>query len=676
MSTEGNKSKLAYEEAQKQYLEAGKRYSGLLRDAMELDPNIIKIAEEILVTGDKISVHDNKLLTRFYNELHAGSKIDKKYYDLLIGLKKAKNELDIATDHLLTRRVGKILAGVGIPPRESNYSKTARISHLNDPDISFLTKISLPGVLLPARAAELEQLIAGAEISVASGKFLPKTKTARDFLKKLEKDIRQDANDGHLLDPEADILDKLAAGGRTSLMDLLKASGEKDHLRELERRIDAGDIHFVNGELRAINEKGTKYLRLLSEELTTLFNTKIDGRLASINQTYIDNDPRLAKARRAVDSLRETSRRHARLAGIANGTIYGDLLTRVDKRHTIVESKLSQLLTEVETISRAFLDIKKRLISVSSKEEVDVESLISLLVASRHLSKFESDYERDLSAFEDLLGVHTENSVLAFGPASASKLAETCCGCNCRHLDMADVSVRGLVADRIRNRKPLGEQMDKVITDFVLSSDGVTAYKDLLCSQDAIREHISDVSYAGGSLYQGIGSLSYLIEELVELEVEKREKIADFINEFELAHKELWLAGIKNANKGFIADNFPDLNNDIKGRAVDSNSQLVASAREEIKSVIEKFRNDHKASSENFGKQLKESLNELKVNGDVVNTSARLKTEYKKMLASHSRALDELEIEIGVLERKLSEFEVGSKKDLEKVLLEDIRKNI
>ena len=675
--TGGNKSKLAYEEAQRQYLEAGKRYSSLLRDAMELDPNIVKIAEEILVTGDRLSIHDNKLLIRFYNELRAGSKIDKKYYDLLVGLKRAKNELDIATDHLITRRVSKILAGAGIPPRDSNYSDAARISQLNNPDASLLEKISLPGALSAANAHELEKQVANQEIVISGGSILPQTKSARDFLKGLEKDIRQDANDEYLLADNTDPLKMFSdKGHKVDLTEMLRAAGKSDHIRELERRIDAGDIHFVNGELVAINGKGSRYLGLLNEELVALYRKKIDSSLTSINQTHIEGNRRLVRTRKAVDSLRQTTDKHARFGGLVENTTYNDLLDLVTDHRLEVESRLCQLLTGVETISRAFIDIKKRLVLVASKEEVDVEGLISLLVASRHLSKFESEYEKGLSSLEAILGLKVENGDCCLGPISTGSLAEGCRLHGCNHFEDAGAVVRDVVASRIQNRKHLSEQMDKLLMDFVFSPAEVGAYGDILCSQDSIKRHIGDVNYAGGSLYNGIGDLSCLIEELVELEVEKREKIADFVHEFELAHKELWLAGIKNNNKDFITENFPDLDEGIKIRAAETNEQVVALAREDIKKVIDKFRSDHKTSSEDFGKQLKNSLNQLKTDGDIVGASTKLKNEYKKMLSLHGRALDELEIEIGVLERRLSEFEVGSKNDLEKVLLQDIRKNI
>ncbi len=672
----GSKSIVAYEKAQQLYLNAGKKYSSLLKNAMDLDPAIVKIAEEILLTGDRISVHDNKLLTRFYNELRSGSKVDKKYYDLLIGLKKAKNELDIATDHLLFSRVGKVLAEAGIPPRETNLPPSALISKLNNPDVSFLEKISLPGVLTIDMATELGELTQNGDIVVASGKLNPKTKTAKEFLKRVEKEIRETANDNYLIG------DKKYGGLRfvditppANLLELVRLAADQDHIREIERRIDAGDIVFINSEFKAATTRGTKYLELLGEELVAIVDKQRNDIFLSKNQDYIKNEPRLVRAKQSVDSLRDSVDRHERLSGLAKDTTYGDIVDRAKKHRELINTKLSNLMTEIETISRAFLDIKKRMITMAAKEEVDVPGLLSLLVASRHLAKFETTYETNLAELESLLGTQSYKDA-NHGPASGHILKESYCSSDCRHLDEASNMVKDIVLSRIQSRKGLSEQIEKALTDFVLSPKEIQSFKDILCEQYAIKKHISDIDYAGGSLYQGIDGLSLLIEELVELEVEKREKIADFVHGFELAHKELWLADIQNANKNYILSNFPDLSDVIKDRAAKQNNLLVSSARKSVRETINNFRAKHKASSENFGKQLKESLEKLKNDGDVAHASTTLKGEYKKMVTSHDEALNTLEKEIGVLERKLSEFETDSKKDLEKALLTDIRKSI
>lgn len=675
MKTEGSKEQIAYIEARKKYLLAGKRYSSLLKEAMSLDPNILKIADDIMVTGDGLSVHDNRFLTSFYNELRKKSKIDKKYYELLLDLKKAKQELDNSVTALSRHRVNHLLRQAGIPPRKTNQDRDIIAAQVNNSNIGLLEKISLPGILLLEDSEALDRHISSGDITIGSGALTAKSKSTREFVRDLERKSRQKVNEDHLLDDSGDFLKRYNQLESGSLLGLIRISADKEHIREIERRIDSGDISFSGGNLVAVNEKGKKYLSLLVEELTACLEKKIKAHLLDKNKKCVQSDPRFGKLAEALKDLDITTDRHGRLSALAGeGTSYKELLEKLDNHKTEVKKDFADLITLQETVSVAFVDIKKQLLAVTNKKETDVEKILSLLMAVRYLSNFEKKYETKLASLEGKLGIVPQNNHLDFGPEPITKLLE-------KHADKVDEAeinevVAQLVESRLQNRQSLGAEIDKSLSQFLHCSPRLAEYQKLFVTQETIKKHVAQLLVGSDCLYLGMGNVSELLNEIAQLEIEKNDKLAEMTHELEIAHKEFWLARIVNSSRNFVNTNFDNLSGEVRDRAVVLSRGAVDTARKDIKVTFEKYLSKHKKCSGDFTLVLDKALRDVSAGGDVSEISAKLKAKYKEVSKQQTDLFGELELEIMEFEKRLAGFEKKIPQELEKILISDIRKSI
>lgn len=674
MKTGGNREQIAYAEAKNKYLAIGKRYSALLTRMMDLDPNVLKIAEEIMFTGDGLSVHDNRFLTSFYNELKAKSKIDKKYYELLLELKKTRTELDNAVSSLSHHRATFLLRKVGIPPKRTNQSKDIIVSQINSSDVSLLEKISLPGVLDVESSESLDELVSSGDLVIDRGSFVPKTKVARDFVRNMEKGIRQKVNDDYLLTGDENLLKRFGKLEPSNLLEFVRISADPEHIREIERRIDAGDISLTSGTLRANTEKGKRYLTLLTEELTAHLHKKVKMYLTTRNAEYSKHDPRLGGVALAMKDLDISLGKHLRLGRLAVGGSYADLLETAKESRAQIKQAFSELMSLQETISAAYADVKKQLLVVVNKEKLDIVKILALLIAVRYLSIYEGKYESKLTLLESLLGLVHGVSTATSGPIAITRLRERYTDRNSN--EEVDSMVRNLIVGRLGGRRELGTDTNETLVRFILDSPQIREYRDIIASQQAVRKHIVDTIHGSDCLYQGLGNMSETLAELTELEVEKTEKLADLVHELELAHKEFWLARISNSSQDYINTNFGSLSEDTKRRAISANKESVTAARKEIRETLAKYRQRHQKHSEDFAKVLRASLADLSKGGDISAISAKLKAEYKKMSQNHEALITNMEQDIIALEKRLLTFENNAPSELEKLLISDIRTNI
>jgi hypothetical protein len=671
---EGNREYTAYLTAKDGYLEAGKRYSAIMGHIMKLDPNILNIAEEIMITGDGLSAYDNKFLTSFYKDLKAKSKIDKQYYDLLLELKKTKSELDIATAKLSKARVSYLLRKSGIPPRRNNQGFDAVAAHVNNPDLGLLEKLSLPNVLDLQSSESLDELMSAGELTLEKGVLVPKTKSARNFIKKLERDTAEKVNDRYFTGDQSNLISKNAQLNPDNMLEFLRSTADNEHIREIERRLAAKDIQLSDGKLLPLNSKGEKYLDLLTEELTNVFDKKLSADLLAQNSGYAQADPRLGRITSKISDLDISMSRHSRLGSLAGPeSVYGELIKKANTHKTQVNRAFAELMMLQETISSSFVEIKKQLALVLAKNKVQIDQLISLLLAVRYLAVYEQRYEAKLEEIESLLGVITTSSSHTGGPMALGQMKEQY---PINVDEDVDALVRSLIMNRLSSRRELGQQTNETIISFLLNSPQSQEYRTLASTQLSAKKHVMNTLYNNHCLYDGLDDISEILAEITELEVEKTEKLADLAHELELAHKELWLARITNDSKKYIDDNFGAVPAATKQVATKASREAVAQARKEIRDTLAKYRASHKEHSDNFAKVLRASLANVSRGGDVAQASAELKRQYAKMNAGHNALMNDMEKDILKLEKRLSDLEAKAPSELEKLLISDIRSKI
>jgi len=677
MKTEGSKEHLAYMEAKKNYLAVGKRYSALLLRVMNCDPSLLKIAEDILVTGDGLSVHDNRFLAAFYKELRSKSKIDKKYFDLLLELKKTRNELEHASHALSRLRVGYILRRSGIPPKRSNQGIDAVTSLINNPDIALLEKISMPDVLDVTESENLEESIINGDVECGAGQISGKTKAGREYIRGLERRICQRVNDDYFLDNSTVDVASYVRLDKRNLLDFVRASADWEHVREIERKIASRDIRLQDRDLIAVTPKGEKYLALLREELSAKLDKKVRAQTVQANAGYVKKDPRLAAIHENLADLDIAVGKHARVGLLAKDIDAFQRLYKVaSARKDQIKAALADVMITQETISASFADVKRQLAGVVDQKCVDIEKLLSLLVAVRYISLFENQYESKLAKVESLLGHAARNHPGLGGPDTLTKISEKYGAVSEILKSEAEAVLRSLINSRLAGRHDLGAETNELLAAHLLKSPQFTLYREILQRQEAARRHVVDTLYGNDSLYEGLDDMSEVISEIAELEIEKKECMADLAHELELAHKEMWLAKIKNNNGKYIDSGFAELSREVKSKARLASSEAVASARNEIQETLSRYRDDHKYHSDDFGKFLRQSLSEITRGEDVGKISTNLKNKYKELTANHQILMEKMEKDIILLEQRLLVFEERTPAEIEKMLMTDIRANI
>jgi hypothetical protein len=674
---EGNKGNNAYVEAKKHYLAVGKRYSSVLARLMKLDPNILRIAEEILVTGDGLSTHDNRFLTSFYRELRAKSRIDNRYFELLLDLKKTKNELEHATHELSVKRIGFLLRKAGIPLKRTNQTRDIITSRVNDPDSSLLEKISLPGVLDTSTAEKLELLVSSGDIDLKAGTLTPRTKAAREFLKTLEKESQQKVNNDYFLNSKQELLSSFHKLDSNNILEFVRLIGDQDHIREIERKIASKELSLERGGLHPINSRGKKYLSLLTEELNAKLDKDLRSEMLRKNNLHTKTDPRLVRITSSLSALELSESKHLGFSKMALGVdSYQQLLTATSTNIKNTRDSLAELMLLQETIAVSFSDIKKQLVQATTKGQVKIDKVITLLVAVRYLNVFEKEYESKLRDLESMMGIIDNGCEQSTGPDSLAKIRDKYSDFEDDNTVEGDNLVRDIISSNLAGRQALGSSNNKALIKLIVNSPHLVEYRDAVVTQKAVQRHVLDTLYSDNCLYRGMGNVSEVLNEITELELRKHQKVVDLSHELELAHKELWLARIASNNEHYIDTNFVDLPSETRERASLANRGSVDSARKEIKDTLLNYRTQQKAQHDKFASSLRKSLQKITKGGDVNTISIDLKKEYSSMEANHRLLTEQMEKDILGLEKRLVDFEQRTPKEIEKLLMSDIRATI
>lgn len=671
---EGKKEYIAYMQAKDKYLTLGKKYSALLARVMELDPNILKIAEDIMITGDGLSIHDNRFLISFYKELRSKSKVNKKYYDLLLDIKRTKSELDAATRELSKKRVSYMLRKSGIPPRKVNQDRDFVAAQINDPTVRLIEKISLPEVLSVESAETLDSYMSMGDIELSSGNLVPRTREARVFIKKLDSSITENFNDIYMLGHSDNVLQGYSVLDNTKILDFVRLSADKEHIREIERRVAAKDLLIQDGNLIAQNEKGKRYLSLLTEELSGNMDEKVKSHLQNKNTKHQDNDPRLTAVKSSLKDLDISLDKHKRVGHLSGkDTFYSNLLAQNIRHKDQISKYFAELMTIQEAVATSFVDIKKQLLALVSARSLDIDKLLTLIVCVRYISLYEDKYESKLQEIETILGLEATHPS-AIGPESLERLIEK------YQISLgpenADASLQDTLLKNLSGKRKLGEDANELLIRYATESPEYREYLSLLAKERAAKRYLSELIYSNDFLYRGTSDITEILAEIAELQIEKKEKLTDINHTIELAHKELWLSQITNSGRDYIETSFADISTSVKADALRTNGASIDAARKEVSNTLAKFRKAHKSHSDEFAGYLRDSLKQIANGGDVSKISADLKSKYNKMNKKHTELTDSLEKEILSLEKRLLDFEKKSPKNIENFLISDIRQTI
>jgi hypothetical protein len=426
-----------------------------------------------------------------------------------------------------------------------------------------------------------------------------------------------------------------------------------------------------------VTEKGSKYLALLVEELSLRYEEKLKEQLLAGNSCHVAIDPRLNRVTSAMKDLDIKLDRHKHLSSLASDdNTYQKLVAKATDSTDRVKETFVELMTLQETLSSSFADVKKQLLSVVNKFQVDIDKLLSLMMAVRYLSVYENKYEAKLTELEGVLGITHTNLAVNSGPESLARLVEKYADDTSGYGEEISSVVRETIIKQLSGRQDLGVATSETLVQFLLNSPEIREYKRIVAAQQATRKHVVDTLRGSTCLYQGLGNISEILAELTELEIEKKEKIADLSHEIELAHKELWLARITNNNQSYVDSNFKDLSAETRAGAITASKEAVAGARKEIRDTLAKYRKEHKKHGADFAHELREAFLELAKGGDVSEISARLKKKYKQLTKNHENLMINMEKDIVLLEKRLLDFEEKAPANLEKLLISDVRTSI
>ena len=675
MTTETSKQKLELTKAQNKYLEASKEYSKVLSNSLKLDKNILKIAQEIAVTGEQISIHDNKFLTEFTTRLSKNSHIDKKYHHAVLDLKKAKSVFDNASFQLMRARVDFVLTKAGLSAKKHTLSNTELARIINNPKTSPLEKISIGLPMLKDEASEFEGFIDSGEIVFENGVIKTGSKTAREFIRSFDAKVKKLINDQEYSSTNSDIVRGYVAyyNDANGLLDLLRIAGDEDHVRELERKLSAGDVYVSNSQIIPVNPKGERYVRLLTEELGDLLEKKVTKEFLRRNKSVVDNDQRLSFIRSQHEILKAQvgkHKKHLDIVGVESK--YADLIQRADTTNAEIESMIDDLLGDIESISLSYAEIKKQLVVLVSKKEAETERYLSLLAALKLLAKHEQGLDNKIDELSRILKSNSTTAVKR-GPRTIDEIGELYPG-----LETGDDEsyFKSVVTGTNDKRADFGRQVDKITTNFILNSPNYSRYVRVMREQELLKRYLSDELLNSESLYSGIHDTSHLVVEIVELDIEKRELVADIQHEIELVHKKLWCQEIGESNQKYLDTNFPEIDPASRKAALRVNRDLVGGVNTEIADVIDSYSMQHSQHASEFNIYLSQIGRRIDQGDDVLEIAADIKARYATLIADHNAALESLDQEMKRLDTYLSEFKKGSRKQLEKTLITDIKNRL
>ena len=660
-------------ESQRQYLTAGKDYSRLLLSASKIHPTVLSITKEIHAIGDNVSVFDSKAITDFYNKLQQKSQILPEYHQVAKELVRAKSTLDQAAHKLFTDQLSLSIKRSGLPTKRHNLQLSQLVELVNDPKTALLVKIAYATDYIRPEILELSALIERGEVLLGKGDITGKTKVAKVYLRDLAQQIVRRINDHHFGNKHLDIK-KVYIGNRSGQIDilgLLSHLGDKDHVRELERRVSSSDVCLRDGSIAALTEKGTRYLRLLNEELTALLEKRMDDKLLTLSQEATGQDILLTNIFDIISGYEQKLAKHRSLSQrLGTDTRYDSLVDDYAGDILTITKSKDEITAGIDRLSRAALDIRKKMILLSQHGQIKVADTLPLLTALKLLSDYERRLDAKVAHLSGQLKIdkHTRPNILP----TLTDIKEMA---NLEDQDSIRGEIEANISTTLSKRTKSRQELDQTVREYVSGSPFCAEYRALASQQKAVKDYLIDYLERENRLYHGHETIQTLISEIVEMEVRKQELLSEISHQVQLAHKQVWLAGIKNDNEVYLRQNIKD---DTKTHkyALELNDRLIGQVEDDIVTLVNEYRDEHTRHADDFLEALESLSREVDLRGDIAAVARDLKEKYRQMVVSHDTALMELESDMQRLDRQLGALPEKSRKAIEKSLISDIKNRV
>jgi hypothetical protein len=655
------------------YLRLAKEYAKLLSEASKLDPGVLTISKDIMKTGEVLSVLDSASITDFYNNLLAHSKIDKRYHVIVREIKKLKSELENITYSLFSKQVDLALKKSGLPFKNHNLELTQIADYINDRKLSLLTKIAYATPYIKEEILLIEPMIGRKEVVIADGNIAGTTKAARAFLRDLEKTIAERVNN-HLFGPKSlDIRQVYVSskGSEANILSLLSAVGDTEHVRELTRRISAGDVLVQKNRMQPMTEKGKKYLRLLSEELSSVLESQMNSSLIQSSSTAMLDDPLISNIMSIISEFEAKLRRHEEITNKYDfESSYGDIVSGYKGNILKLVRGKEEIVSDIDKLSTAALDIRKKLILLANHKEIVVEDSLPILTALKLLSKYEQKLDQKIASLARDTDHHLDIQLSRV--PSLSDIRE-------RHF--ADVvaesktSVEKNISDTLNQRELSGADFADSIRKVVGGSKYIDKYLNICNDQKSLRLYLADYLNRENRLYRGNETVQTILTEIIEKEVERRELLASITHEVQLTHKQLWLDNIRIGNDDYLNGTIVGDDSSLS-YAKELNRNMLQSIEKEITNIVGGYSLKHAEHAQKFISTLGSLATMIDSNVDISKIAAELRREYRELETEHKAELAVLEREMKKLDRQLLLLSDKSRKAIEKSLISDIKKRI
>ncbi len=657
-------------ESQHRYLDAGKKYSQLLVAASKLDPTVLKLTKDIHSLGNNLSVLDSRVITDFYNAVRKRSLVDPEYQRVAAELVRAKNSLDHARYQLFEAQVARAIKRTGLPIKKHNLSTIELAEIVNDPKTALLAKVAYATDYIKEEILELSTMAERGEVTLVTGDIIGKTREARNFLRNLNTKIVTRVNDKYFGEKHLDIKKAYVSfkTGELNLLSMLRELGDAEHVRELERRISSSDVKIKGNTIVAMTDKGSRYLKLLNEELGMIVEKGINSHLTSMSQEMVASEPLLSNILTLISEYEKKSARHSKLLdGNLRDTGYGELLTKYQGDIMGLTKSRDEIISDIDRLASAAIDVRKKLLVLSARQEIEVGEMLPVLTALRLLTNFEHQLDQKIDKLGDKLRL-TKRPMSSTLP-SITDIRENLSTNEDVNLD---VDITQAIGTTIAKRRVVHDDFEAIVDRLIKSSKEYLRYREITTDLVALKNYLTRFLSQENRLYRGNETVETLLREIIELEIEREELLAEMVHKVQQAHKQIWLLKVHDENENYFDS---QLGEQYEG-AKNLNKTILHEIENDIVGLVDNYRNKHLAHKESFLTSLSKIQLRIEKGEDVSVVTRDLKQKYQEMILEHQQAIKELEEDMERLDRQMALLPEKTRKTIEKKLISDIQKKV